>query len=249
MKASVCLATYNGEKFIGTQVESILSQIGPEDEIVVSDDGSVDDTISILNSFQDKRIKVYFNTGNRNPVHNFENAIKRSSGDVVFLSDQDDIWIAGKVKKILEAFKRPNTLAVVSDAMIINDNEDVIMQSYFAVRKSGPGFFKNLYKNSFLGCTMAFRGTVKKYILPFPKNVPMHDEWIGLICSLHGKVTFLKEQLILYRRHDGNVTNMHRNSWWKVIAKRRKLIYLLSVRQIKILLSRITKTFTNNKER
>ncbi len=89
---SVCIATYNGAKYINKQVESILLQLGIDDEIVVSDDGSIDQTISILESFGDERIKIFRNTGRHGVVSYFENALNHSSGEVIFLSDQDDIW-------------------------------------------------------------------------------------------------------------------------------------------------------------
>ena len=101
---SVCMATYNGEKYIREQVESILCQLGPEDEIVISDDGSKDHTIQMVDSL-DKRIKVFLNEGKHGVVPNFENALKHSSGDYIFFSDQDDIWSPDKVERCLHALE------------------------------------------------------------------------------------------------------------------------------------------------
>ena len=101
MKFSVCIATFNGEKFIKEQLDSILCQLGVDDEIIISDDSSVDQTISIIESYKDKRIKIFVNQKFSSPIYNFENAIMKSRGDFIFLSDQDDIWQSDKVEKML----------------------------------------------------------------------------------------------------------------------------------------------------
>ena len=98
---SVCMATYNGERFIVGQIRSILSQLNADDELIISDDGSTDDTTILIEGIGDKRITL-LNGGFHSPIKNFENAIKHAKGDVVYLSDQDDLWLPGRVEAALK---------------------------------------------------------------------------------------------------------------------------------------------------
>ena len=204
MKISVCMATFNGGKFIREQVMSILPQLGEDDEIIVSDDGSSDETINILNSFQDRRIKVIANKGRHGIVPNFENALKNSCGDYIFFSDQDDIWNINKVNTCILALKDADL--VVHNSRILFERNCSKELDFFQWRHSGPGYWKNLYKNTFVGSCMAFRKEVKGYALPFPKHILWHDMWIGLITEKHGVTKFINDQLLYYRRHDGNAS-------------------------------------------
>jgi glycosyltransferase involved in cell wall biosynthesis len=206
MKLSVCIATYNGEKYIEEQLKSILNQIGQNDEIVISDDDSTDKTLEIIKSFGDSRIKLLQNNGERPKklISNFENALFNANGDVIFLSDQDDIWLDGKVNQIMKALES-NDL-IVSDCTVVDANLGIIHDSFFQIRNSGSGLLKNFYKNSYIGCCMAFNRKIYDLILPFPKNIPMHDWWIGIVAEIYGKIKFLDEKLLLYRRHDNNVS-------------------------------------------
>ena len=164
---SVCIATYNGEKFIAKQLDSILYQISEDDEIIISDDSSCDNTINLIKSYNDPRIKLFEGNVFRNPIFNFENAIKKSSGDFIFLSDQDDIWIDNKVSIMLNELKHSDL--VISDAYIVDAKDQIISNSFFKTNKSRIGFISNLINNSYLGCTMAFKSDLKQIILPFPK--------------------------------------------------------------------------------
>lgn len=206
IKTSVCMATFNGGHFIHTQIESILKQLNENDEIIISDDSSTDDTIKIIENFKDCRIKLFKNQKFKNPIYNFENAISNASGDIIFLSDQDDIWLTGKVN-IMTAALRTSDL-VVSDCFIGDEDLNIIRDSHFEWRDSRNGFIKNLLKNSYLGCCLAFKKEILKKVLPFPKGIPMHDIWIGLICEVFYKPVFIKDKLIIYRRHNLNATQL-----------------------------------------
>ncbi|GAB2609587.1 glycosyltransferase family 2 protein [Emticicia sediminis] len=201
---SVCIATYNGEKYIKDQIDSILCQLSDMDEIIISDDSSKDSTIKVLESYQDNRIKIFPNQKFKNAIFNFENALSNASGDVIFLSDQDDIWIMGKVKKMMEALESVDM--VVCDHSVIDDNRNVIMRSYFERVPSGPGIIKNLLKNTYYGCCMAFRKNVLMKALPFPKDIPMHDIWLGFVADMYFKSTFINHPYTLYRKHENNVS-------------------------------------------
>ena len=219
---SVCIATYNGEKYLRIQLESILSQLGRDDEVIISDDGSKDNTVAIIESFNDYRIHIYKNNNSHGFVGNFENALNHAEGDYIFLSDQDDIWLANKVSTILPLFKTYDL--IVHDAEIVNGDGMSLNKNYFSTLHNGHGFLKNLYKSRFLGCCMAFTKDVKEACLPFPKDIVAHDYWIGMYSLLKFKVTFIDDILLKYRRHGDNVSSSSEKStntlFYKLFTKR-----------------------------
>jgi hypothetical protein len=137
-------------------------------------------------------------------VGNFENALKHSNGDYIFLSDQDDVWFPEKVSDVVELLQEYD--CVVSDNMIVNKNMDVIVDSFFRINRSKNGFIHNLIKNGYIGCCMAINKKILDYALPFPPNIIIHDIWIGLIAEICGKTFFYKNPLICYRRHADNAS-------------------------------------------
>lgn len=201
---SICIATYNGQKYIKEQLKSILCQLGEEDEIIISDDGSKDNTLEIIESFQDNRIKIYINKDNHGVVPNFENALKRTKGNYIFFSDQDDIWTPNKISICKEALQNNNL--VIHNSLIMDDRGNISDIDFFKLRNSGKGYWKNLYKNSFVGSCMAFRKDLLPYILPFPKHILWHDMWIGLIAEKKGNTVFIPDILLYYRRHGNNAS-------------------------------------------
>jgi glycosyltransferase involved in cell wall biosynthesis len=203
---SVCIATYNGEKYIAEQLNSILCQLDEKDEVIISDDSSTDQTLEIIKGFNDHRIKIFAGNKFANPIYNFENAIKMASGEFIFLSDQDDYWMPTKVEEMIKVLQ--TNLLVVSDCYMGDQDLNIIKESYFEWRDSKQGLIKNIWRNSYLGCCMAFDRKILKRILPFPKNIPMHDMWIGLITETIKKPFFLQKPLIIYRRHGGNATTL-----------------------------------------
>ena len=206
MKISVCIAVYNGEKYIKLQILSILEQINEDDELLIVNDCSIDKTIEIIENTKDKRIKIISNDTNLGTVESFEKSIANASGNIIFLSDQDDIWMPGKVEKFCATFnENSKTTLAISDAVIINESGQVTADSFFAIRgsfRSDP--FSNIIKNKYHGCTLAFRKEMLEYILPFPKDLPMHDIWVGIVSSIFGEVVYIDEPLIQHRRHDSN---------------------------------------------
>lgn len=202
---SVCLATYNGEKYISEQLNSILFQLNPNDEVIISDDGSTDNTISILESYNDSRIKIYKNHF-KNVIKNFEFVINISKGDYVFLSDQDDVWEPSKVKEYINVFSKDDkTTLVISNLQLIDKMGNNLHREFYRNNFSDK-FLNNIIQNNFIGCSIAFRKEVKNFILPFPKDLAMHDWWIGICSIVFGKVVFIDKKLLNYRRHDNNVT-------------------------------------------
>jgi len=206
-KISVCMATYNGSKYIRQQLESILNQLSEDDEIIISDDGSTDDTFRIIEDICDKRIKVYNNT-KHGCKFNFENAINHASGEIIFLSDQDDIWEQNKVEIVRTALETCDF--VVSDACIIDGDGNFTGESFYELRRPYRGYWGNLIKFGYLGCTMAFNKRVLKKILPFPpyKKYCTHDNWIFCAATTFFPFKVLDEKLIRYRRHGNNVSTL-----------------------------------------
>ncbi|PHK32856.1 alpha-L-Rha alpha-1,3-L-rhamnosyltransferase [Nostoc linckia z16] len=203
-RISVCMATYNGDKFIGRQLQSILSQLSETDEVVISDDGSTDNTRNVIDSLADNRIKFFINQGRKGPVGNFENALCQASGELIFLADQDDVWLSDKVSVTRSLLA--NCDLVLADCEVIDSTGKVIQPSFFQFRKSGRGFWRNLLKNSYMGCCMAFRREVLDYVLPIPQQVHMHDWWIGLLLEAKGSVLLYNKPLIRYVRHGSNAS-------------------------------------------
>lgn len=217
---SVCMATYNGERFIKQQIDSILSQLSEEDELVVSDDGSTDSTIAILKSYNTSRIKIHNHESKKNPyymdskvaraTYNFENALKNAKGDYIFLSDQDDVWKDNKVAECISALN--NNDLVLTNFSSIDENDTVIEER---VQRKCP-FRKNNCLNiltpPFLGCAMAFRRDLFSKILPIPESVCIHDLWIGLIALKYGTAKYIDKPLFSHRFSSINTSSYGRNS-------------------------------------
>lgn len=229
---SVCMAAYNGERFIKEQIDSILCQLSPDDELIISDDESTDRTLEIIASYNDKRIKVLHHKKNpklakvkhsRNfyyATENFENALKEARGDYIFLSDQDDVWKKNKVQVCLEQLQKSDL--VMHNLSVFSDDTNSSSDLY----KSNPipkFWLKNLLKMNFWGCCMAFRKTVLDLALPFPKKIIGHDYWISTIALKFLKVGYIPESLIYYRRHKDSVSHNSTNPFWFRIYFRFKL--------------------------
>ncbi len=203
---SVCIATYNGSQYIEEQLYSILNQISINDEIIISDDNSTDNTVEKIKKINDNRIKIIINQKEKGYTSNFENAISHASGDYIFLCDQDDIWEENKVKFCLD--KLATYDFIVSDASLINNKSETIAESFYKKRIVYNSFLGNIYKFGYLGCCMAFRRKILNKALPFPKNHRLctHDNWLFLIAKAFYKTHITQNKLIKYRRHTNNTS-------------------------------------------
>ena len=211
---SVCMATYNGGKFIREQLESILSQLPPDAEIIIADDGSTDDTLLVVDSLNESRIRVLPAERHLGVIYNFERALRASKGEIVFLADQDDVWLPGKVEMCLAALNEADL--VMHDAFLLGLSD--VFESAWGrngklsdIRTYRSGVVANWWKNSFTGCCMAFRRKVLDKALPFPKNLPMHDQWLGVVAEKYFKVSYVDEPLVDYRQHSSNATHIEKS--------------------------------------
>ncbi|MEO5797742.1 MAG: glycosyltransferase family 2 protein [Rhodoferax sp.] len=196
---SVCLASYNGAHYIEAQIHSVLDQLSQQDELIVSDDSSQDQTLALVQQLGDPRIRILQSTIQKGIIQNFENALSHAKHGYIFLCDQDDIWLPGKVDACVRLLQ--TAVLVVTDCTVVDAHLQPLHASFFTLRGSRAGILTNLWKNSYLGCCMAFRKSILQRALPLPAKLPMHDMWLGLVAQTCGPVIFLPEPLCLYRRH------------------------------------------------
>lgn len=228
---SVCMACYNGHKYIRQQIDSILCQLSEEDELIISDDGSKDNTCAIIQNYNDSRIKLVHNQTNHGFIGNFENALREAKGDYIFLSDQDDYWKAGKIKTVIPQLQ--NYQLVIHDAELVDGEGKSLNKRYYECMHSKKGFFANLWKTRWLGCCMAFRKELLDYCLPFPKGIVGHDHWISTIGMFKFKYSYMPDVLMCYRRHGDNISpsgEKSNTSWAYKIKKRIGVMILLMIR-------------------
>lgn len=210
LRVSVCMAAYNGEPYVATQIQSILNQLHEQDEVIVVDDASKDRTRDIIRSFNDGRIRLIEHHTNCGVVMTFEDAVRNATGDILFLADDDDIWAPNKVEKVLEAFrKHPKAQIVTTRVSLIDQHGSPSMDPIYRNRKTFlSGFWQNILRNHFQGSAMALRSSLLRSILPFPRHVEfLHDHWIGTRNVMSGgSVVYIDEPLLFYRRHPQNVS-------------------------------------------
>ena len=218
MKVSVAMAAYNGAKYIKEQVDSILCQLGEEDELIVSCDKSTDDTVTILESISitNKRLKVFPNPYTSGVVKNFQNAVEHTTGDIIFYSDQDDVWMKDKIEKVLKVFEDPTVAVAFHDASLTDAELNITQPSTFKLRGGArETTIGNLFRLSYIGCCMAFRAEYKPVVLPIPTIYRSHDWWTGCLLGCgKTKMKAINEPLILHRAHGDNVTPTQRPPLW-----------------------------------
>lgn len=214
------MATHNGASYVRQQIQSILDQLSPFDELIISDDLSTDDTVVLVNHITDPRIRFLGSQHYGSPVLNFENALRYATGQYIFLADQDDVWAPNKLVVVLPLLQQYDL--VLTDCELIDQHGKLLNPSFFSMRGSRPGFWHNMRRNSYMGCCMAFRRDLLTYALPFPSHIHMHDWWIGLMAEVCGRVVFVRQPLLKYRRHGANAspTGGTGYSLWRQIYNR-----------------------------
>jgi len=230
MKISIALCTYNGEKYLEEQLRSLLNQTRRPDEIVISDDGSKDSTLSMIERMQAETsipLRIYKHEANLGVFKNFPFAISACSGDIIFTCDQDDYWMPQKLEKHMAIHEQyPETELVYSNADVVYNTLDHYLYPLWEPKtiqdsEHGQASQKSLvYKGrSIAGCCMSFKKDFFENILPIPDGV-YHDDWIATSASLAGHIIGIPESLIKYRQHGNNVVG---------IIRGRKLSYYKSL--------------------
>ncbi len=217
LSLSIALATYNGERYIAEQLESILRQTRLPDELVVSDDASVDATRAIVLDFARHApfpVRFHANIERLGSTRNFEVAIRACGGDIIFLCDQDDVWYPDKIALMEERFiNDPEAGIVFTDADVVDqDLHPLGLRLWKAVRfspgeqaqVSAQGAFSVLLKRfAVTGATMAFRSSYRDLVLPI-SELWVHDGWIAMLIAAVSQLAALPTPLIAYRQHSAN---------------------------------------------
>lgn len=213
-KISIALATYNGAVFIDALLASLVAQTHQSFELVISDDGSSDDTLAIIHRYMERMdIKILADGRKRGILRNFENALNGCSSDYIALCDQDDVWAPEKLaltldatKQLESAFEQNRPVLVFSDLEIVDQSLNRIDASFFHhTNKSAQAhnFEDFLLGNHVPGCAMFFNRALLNVALPFPA-VDIHDWWLIQVAALKGCLGFIERPLVKYRQHSGN---------------------------------------------
>jgi glycosyltransferase involved in cell wall biosynthesis len=215
-KVSVAIATYNGERYLKDQLDSIINQTQKPDEIIVSDDNSTDSTLDILDEYQAKGLIKFFLNPDKGIVTNFKNAVSKcQNSNYIALSDQDDIWAIDKLELNISALNKiddVNLPAIVfSDLVVVDERDNLINHSFFKeIVNADPEIEKLeslMFSNKVIGCTTIFNQTMRQYFEDMPTECCMHDYWLALIGFTFGKHYYISKPLVRYRRHLNNVTD------------------------------------------
>ena len=205
---SVVLITYNGERHLREQIESILSQTYKNIELVISDDHSGDKTVEILESYlPDPRIKLTLNNKNLGFRKNFEIACQQASGELIAPADQDDIWLPEKLKKLQQAIDE-NMLAYSNSRLMTEDGRlfDSDLGQHHNIRFVDGHCPRAFYLGNCIAAhTVLFRREILQYLSPTPETL-FHDQWLGFIAATMGSIKFVDQELVQYRQNPDSVT-------------------------------------------
>jgi glycosyltransferase involved in cell wall biosynthesis len=233
IRISFVLASFNGALYIEAQVRSILAALGPDDEVVVSDDGSTDQTLEILRAIGDDRVQLTPPGRRLGYQRNFQRAIEASRGSYIFFSDQDDICLPRRVPKSLDALSHCD--CVCGDAIVVDQDLNEIASSFFALRKARFGAVRLFCKPAVIGATMACRREFVIANLPFPRDVP-HDMWLSILAALQGRLSTEPGPFILYRRHEyalSDTATKTRRNLSRILAERIRLLVALVMQRLR----------------
>lgn len=237
----ILLSTYNGEKFLSQQIQSIISQTYKDWFLIIRDDGSTDDTLKIIDgytsSYPDKIKLVDKGTSNLGASKSFERLLHFVEHEYIMFCDQDDVWLDFKIEVTLKTMQqlekeyKNKPLLVCTDVTCINTEGDVLYDSFFKSRKFLDIALKNdntfLAMNIVQGCTMMINSACLRYIFPFPKEYG-HDAYIGAVINHFGKVHYLHKQTMLYRQHSNNVYGAPSVNKWYFFCKIKHFFKILS---------------------
>lgn len=211
MSCLVLIACYQGERFLHTQLDSLLNQSFKDFQILARDDGSTDKTKAILEEYSlrhPEKITVLPSGARLGVVGNFNALLEQANSDIIFFCDQDDIWEHDKVELTLKAFRTKTPLLVHTDLQIVDEKAICMHRSFWEYSQIDPlegnNFNRVLVQNHVTGCTMAINKALRDLAYPIPKEAIMHDWWISLIASACGQIAAVESQTVRYRQHSSN---------------------------------------------
>jgi len=229
---SICMATFNGARYLRAQLESILAQMAEGDELIVVDDASQDGTLELLRSYRDPRVRVHANASNLGHVGSFSRALQLAGHPWMVLADQDDIWAEGRLAIMCAALERPGVWLATGNARFIDAAGAAIAPPYPDLdpvdsKRHGSNILRIFTGQAFYyGCNMAFSRELTQLALPIPGYVESHDLWLAMAANLAGANLHLGEVLLYRRIHGANVTSSTRPLWRKLKSR---VIFLRSL--------------------
>ena len=223
VSVSVCLATYNGARFLRAQIDSILPQLGTGDELLVSDDGSTDDTLAVLATYGN-RLRLVGTSRAGGVVRNFERALAAACGDLVVLSDQDDVWLEGRLDLVRERLRDVSLLMMNGE--VVDGDLRPLGKDVYELVTFHSGFLRTFAATKYIGCCMAFRRGLLDVALPFPKHILWHDWYLALIGELLFTCEIHLGKTILFRRHGNNTSSTGQRSLNSLFEKARSRFWM-----------------------
>ena len=215
---SICMATYNGQEYLKKQIDSIFAQSNQDWQLLIRDDGSCDNTISIIEDYMARfPDKIKLITGKECHLGaslNFGQLLEYTDTQYIMFSDQDDIWLPNKIELTLNVMKATEQLypdkpvLVHTDLRVIDSDSRTIADSIWSYQKLFPEIGNSLNKitaqNVVTGCAMMINRKARAVSIPIPGEAIMHDWWIAIKVAKHGKIAYVSTPSILYRQHPGN---------------------------------------------
>lgn len=217
---AIIITTYNGEKYVGEQIDSILSATYHDTMLYIYDDGSKDNTMSILRKYESQypdNIHVYQNELNLGVTKNFLHAVCQTTTDYIMFCDQDDVWKPDKIALTLKRMKhmeaqrgKDTPLAVFTDAVVVDKELNILQNSFFKSGHLDPhktDLPHLLAENKLIGCTVMINSSLRRILQrrSLPEEARYHDWWLALIAASFGRIGYIDEGTLLYRQHGGNV--------------------------------------------
>lgn len=234
VQVSVCMATYNGSRWVGEQLASILAELTDADEVVIVDDASTDDTVAVITAVGDPRITLHARAQNRGYVATFEEAMRHATGEVIFLADQDDVWIPGRRAALLAAVEHGSVAA--SNLVLLGSDQPLpnpITRRPWRLSSKQSGWrIRNELRilagvMPYFGCAMALRRDAVARVLPFPSFLTeSHDLWIATFANRHGEMVHVDAASIRRRIHSDNASPSRPRGIGAVLRARLLLVRL-----------------------
>ncbi|MDR2525268.1 MAG: glycosyltransferase [Oscillospiraceae bacterium] len=233
VRCSVLLAAYCGEAFLGEQLDSILPQMGEADELLISDDSPPGEraTGAIAEQYAagDARVRILEGPRLGSTTKNVEFLLTQARGEILVLSDQDDVWLPGKLAALCVAL-RGGALLAMHNATLVDGELRSLGKTLFEEHNAKSGFLRNFIRNGYTGCCMALHRELLRDALPFPPRIPMHDQWLGLVAERRGRVAWIDTPLLLHRRHNAAQT-LHGGSPAQRLRWRLRLVRAFGARR------------------